>query len=253
MDAADKKDKEKWYPGKYLSKANKRRSVEVARSNSEDATTDESIQRPGSAITKKDDINNIRMDDTPNSYIRSGMETIGSVKVHVVDIKYLRISSAKLSIQLDRVSSQYVVDNSNKSFERTFDIHEISSDVRVIVVGKGDGGELVCGVVVIPLPTLLNFVGKPINPKEHWRQFYPISVNRISDGKSFKFSSGYVDLPGYALNRSKDPLGFVCIRVEVTLTGSLLQTYFSKGSIGWRKLMNCGSLPEMVSSPSVLF
>jgi hypothetical protein len=177
----------------------------------------------------------------------TGEDSVGSIKVSLVDIKYLRISSAKLSIQLDRVSSQYAVDASSKGFERSFELHDISSDIRISVIGKGDGGELVCGVVIIPIVTLLNFTGKPVPAKEQWRQLFPVCVSRISDNKPFKFTAGYSDFPGYALNRSKDPLGYVCVKVDLTLAGSMASTYLAKGGTGWKKVLACVPWADAVS------
>lgn len=165
------------------------------------------------------------------------LDTIGTLKVNVMDIKYLRMSSAKLTIQLDRVSSQYAVDATNKSLERSFDVHEIASDIKITILGRGDTGELVCGVVVIPVTSLLNFSGKPIPPKEQWRQLYPVCVSRVSDVRPFKFSAGYSDLHGYALNRCKDPLGYLNVKIEFTLACSIFGVYFARGSLGWKRTL----------------
>lgn len=249
MDSGAKdKEKERWYPGKYLGRQSKRRSVEVARNPSDDS---EPLRPNGAAVQMAPEIMDsadaVGFDNQYNP-TQSGLDTVGSVRVQVTDIKYLRMTAAKVMIQLDRVSSQYAVDSSNRSFERSFDLHDIAADVRITVTGKGDSGDLVCGVTIIPVATLLTFVGKPAPAKEQWRLLYPISVSRTPDAKPLKFSCGYTDLPGYALNRAKDPLGFVCIKVDLTLSGSLFDTYLARGSTGWKRALASAPWIDTVSA-----
>jgi len=251
------KEKERWYPGKYLSKNNRRRSVEVSRSGSIEEHPEHSRRAFNSSPTQE------QIEKIPDLYVcdknenksgnisTSDLDTIGTLKVHVVDIKYLRMSSAKLTIQLDRVSSQYSVDASSKSFDRCFDLHEIASDIKITILGRGDSGELVCGVVVIPVTSLLSFSGKPVPPKEQWRQLYPVCVSRVSDVRPYKFSAGYADLHGYALNRSKDPLGYVCIKADLTLACSMIGAYFAKGGWGWKKTLASAPWVEIQEQSSV--
>jgi hypothetical protein len=238
--------KEKWYPGKYIGRNSKRRSVEFSKSGDEPEQ-----QRRQSSLAVAVDVpeslqDSFTADASPDLFTLD-QERIGTLQVSVVDIKYLRINSAKLTIQLDRALSQYAVDNTSKCFERSFELAEITSDIRIIVSGKGDNGDLVCGLVVIPVASLLTFAGKPAASKEQWRQLYPVSFNRASDTKPFKFTAGYADLPGYCLNRSKDPLGFLCVKVDLALTGTLLSTYFARGSTGWKKVLACAPWADNVS------
>jgi hypothetical protein len=250
MEAANK-DKDRWYPGKYL-KSNRRRSAEVSRGSVDEGESTSRKSMGGALLNpvtdSKEQTQETFSGEVHFNPVSSGIDSVGSVKVSLVDIKYLRISSAKLSIQLDRVSSQYAIDGSNKSFERSFELHEIASDIRISVIGKGDGGELVCGVVVIPIVTLLNFTGKPAPAKEQWRQLFPVCVSRISDNKPFKFTAGYSDFPGYGLNRGKDPLGYVCVKVDLALAGSMVSTYLAKGGTGWKKVLACVPWADTVSS-----
>lgn len=242
------KEKEKWYPGKYLARhSSKRRSGEVPSRISSDnsdqrKTTSSVFPMENQEFVQEPVVGEVHLGSSP-----IGINSIGSVKVGVVDLKYLRINSAKLTIQLDRALSQYAIDSSAKYFERIFELFEISTDVRIMVTGKGDNGELVCGVAVIPVASLLTFTGKPAPAKEQWRLLYPICVSRIADSKSFKFTAGYSDLAGYALNRCKDPLGFICVKVDLALTGNILSTYLAKGSIGWRKALTSAPWVDCVS------
>lgn len=238
---SDKKEKEKWFPGKYLAK-HRRRSVEttsVPRSGSDDGG--EVLRRgivsaPNSFKDSTVEMNNRDID----SFVLSNFDPIGSLKVKVVEVKYLRLNSAKLTIQVDRVLSQHSLDGPNKSFERGFDLTEVASDIKIMIHGRSDNGEILCGVILIPVTSLLNFSGKPNSPKEQWRQLFPICPSRISDGKSLKFISGYSDLPGYALNR-REPLGFVCVRVDLELFEHPLSAYLVKGNYSWKRL--AASLP----------
>lgn len=245
---ADKKEKDKWYPGKYLAK-NRRRSVEAtsARTASEDGESSRKGVVSSGQGDAKDlnsvDINHIEFERNSTS----NAEPVGALKVSVVEVKYLRLNSAKLTIQLDRVASQFSLDGPNKSFERDFDLTDVVSDIRITIHGRTDNGELLCGIILIPVTSLLNFSGKPNNPKEQWRQLFPICPSRLADGKPYKFMSGYSDLPGYALNR-REPLGFVCVKVDLELFVPPLSMYFMKGNYSWKRLAS--SLPwlDIVSS-----
>lgn len=169
---------------------------------------------------------------------------MGSLKVQILELKYLRLSSAKLSIQLDKIVCQHSVDGF-KGVERNFDLYDITSDIKISVMGKADNGELLCGIVVIPVTSLLSFSGKPVNPKEQWRQLYPVCISRMTDGKVFKFSPGYTDLPGYALNR-KDAIGFVSIKVDLDLYDHPLYVYLSKGNNSWKRRLSSFSWFDQV-------
>lgn len=233
------KEKERWYPGKYLGRnSSRRRSVESIKIGDSEFTDSQrkSTAYTTSPVAAADNRQNNLSAEANIEEHPEFRDKIGSLQVSVLDIKYLRINSAKLSIQLDKSLSQYAVDNSSKSFERHFDLYEITSDIRVHISGKGDNGELVCGVTIIPLASLLTFTGKPVASKEQWRLLYPVPVHRTAD-LPFKFTAGYADLPGYGLNRSRDPLGFICVKVDLTLAGSMLETYFAKGKTGWRKAL----------------
>lgn len=241
----NKKEKDGWYPGKYMTKANRRRSVEPVQ-GSNDETNAQVIRKSGPRISSESTgsiHDNIFDVTTPVPPLQQA-EVLGLLKVQVLDIKYLRLSSAKLSIQLGRATSQYAVEGT-KVVERNFDLYDVASDIKISVVGKADTGELLCGVVIIPVTSLLSFSGKPIAPKEQFRQFYPVCISRLTDGKPFKFSSGYSDLPGYALNR-KEPLGFVNVKVELALHDHPLKVYLSKGYSSWKRQLSVFSWFDQV-------
>ena len=249
---ANKKEKEGWYPGKYMSRASKRRSVESASSSSiptfneetENFTTGLQKSSPNVSKDGRDVVLESIVDSSVSGVGGTNLESVGSLKVQVLDLKYLRLTSAKLSVQLDKSASQYSVDGF-KGIERSFDLCDITSDIKVSVVGKADNGELLCGMVVIPVTSLLSFSGKPNPSKEQWRQFYPICISRMTDGKAFKFSPGYAELPGYALNR-KDPIGFVSIKVDLLLHDHPLYVYISKGNNSWKRMLTTFSFFEQV-------
>lgn len=247
-----KKEKEGWYPGKYMGKANRRRSVESAVPVPSDETDPLTTRKSGARVSTestgslKDNFTPVASAGPPLQHA----DIVGSVKVQVLDVKYLRLSSAKLSIQFGRVVSQYAVEGT-KVIERNFDLHDISSDIKISVVGKADTGELLCGIVIIPVTSLLSFSGKPSVPKEQFRQFYPVCISRMTDGKAFKFSSGYADLPGYALNR-KEPLGFVSVKVELELHEHPFKVYLSKGSSSWKRQLSTFSWFDQVGIVSHL-
>ena len=242
----NKKEKEGWYPGKYMGKTNRRRSVEPVQVSNEEA--DPSAIRklgPRVSIESTGSIQDSSFPVTSSAAPLQETEILGSLKVQVLDIKYLRLSSAKLSIQFGRVVSQYAVEGT-KVIERNFDLHDVSADIKISVVGKADNGELLCGIVIIPVTSLLGFSGKPNAPKEQFRQFYPVCISRMTDGKAFKFSPGYSDLPGYALNR-KEPLGFVSVKVDLALHDHPFKVYLSKSSSSsWKRQLSVFSWFDQV-------
>lgn len=243
----NKKEKEGWYPGKYMSRAGKRRSVDsvsISVEETESVNARPLKSSPNVLKEGRDAVHDSIVDlSVSGPGVISG-ETMGTLKVQVVDLKYLRLSSAKLSVQLDKAVSQYFVEGF-KGVERCFDLYDVTSDIKVSVVGKADNGELLCGMVVIPITSLLSFSGKPNPPKELWRQFYPICISRMTDGKAFKFSPGYSELPGYALNR-RDPIGFVSIKVELLLHDHPLYVYMSKGGSSWKRQLSACVFFEQV-------
>lgn len=246
MDAT-KKEKDGWYPGKYM-RGNRRRSVESVQTAVDDQHETSTARKSGSHYSA--DVRELSQDTVPDfvghTSVLTNAEIMGSLKVQVLEIKYLRLSSAKLSIQLDKVVSQFAVEGT-KGIERNFDLYDITSDIKVSVVGRADSGELLCGIIVIPVTSLLGFGGKPNASKEQWRQFFPVCLSRIADGKAFKFSSGYSDLPGYALNR-KDALGFVNVKVELVLHDHPLHVYLSKGNNSWKRQLSNISWSDQVLS-----
>jgi hypothetical protein len=243
----NKKEKEGWYPGKYMQRASKRRSVETNQSISIDEHDTSTARKvnPNISADGKDSSENYVPNLNLSSTHLTSAEIMGALRIQVLDIKYLRLSSAKLSIQVDKAVSQYVTEGS-KLIDRNFDLYDVTSDIKVSVVGRSDAGELLCGIVVIPVTSLLGFTGKPNPPKDQWRQFFPVCLGRISDGRAFKFSSGYSDLPGYALNR-KEALGFINLKVELTLHDHPFHVYMSKGSTSWKRQLSGFSWFDMVS------
>lgn len=252
----NKKEKEGWYPGKYMAKANRRRCVEgssqVSTGMCSDETDPTAVRKLVSRVSTESpgSIHDNFFSAAASVQPLQQAEIVGSLKVQVLEVKYLRLSSAKLSIQSGRTVSQYAVEGA-KVIEREFDLHDIATDIKISVVGKADTGELLCGVVVIPVTSLLGFSGKPTTPKEQFRQFYPVCVSRLNDGKAFKFSSGYADLPGYALNR-KEPLGFVLVKVELTLHDHPFKAYLAKGCSSWKRQFSVFSLFDQVHSCLIL-
>jgi hypothetical protein len=235
------KAKEKWFPGKYLAKARGKKG-EGGGSSADDVDDrrPQSLARTGSFTTGREPDPmaegtraELYMDTSP-----SDAKVIGRLTLNIAEIKYLRMNGAKMTVQLDQCRASYYLDGSTKSFERVFDLVDIVSDVLITISGKNDNGEQVTGIVVIPVSSLLGFSGSIAAPKEQWRQLYPISVHRIKEKKPFKFVSGFVDLPGFAMSRTKEPLGFICTTISLELLGgspsSAIAHYCSKGSINWK-------------------
>ncbi|KAJ1419207.1 hypothetical protein B484DRAFT_453459 [Ochromonadaceae sp. CCMP2298] len=157
---------------------------------------------------------------------------VGKLRLRITAVKYLRIANPKLSLQLDGSFLQRGIEPTFQEFEKTFDVLDIASDLSISVTGR-EGGKAACGVIVIAMPTLLTFAGASKPPKEQWMMLLPVAPARWAETingtgaakKAFKFVSGYADLPGYALTRSKVPLGFLRVVAELTLSQPAMQVY----------------------------
>lgn len=246
------KRKTRWYPGKYLGRP-------PPRTKGEDVET----TRLSSVEDLSDNFNVNETDDdlaqSCSNLAESSSNTedlIGTIIVTVVDVKYLRINTSKLYLELDDFSVPLhlpilqpgiISSQSPNPSVITLPLKELVIDLKIFVTGKMEDGELVTGVVVLPVTNLLNFWGKPLPPKELWMQFYPIGQHRLADRTSFKFESGYQDLNGYAMNRRKDPLGFICLQCELNIGKTAFKHYIMKGKYGWAE----GSMQLLVRDQNV--
>ena len=238
------KRKTRWYPGKYLGRAPpqiKGEERETTRLSSVENLCDVNFNvNPKVLGDEDDDLAQSNSKIAGSSPITEDL--IGTISVTVVDVKFLRINTSKLYLELDDFSvplhlpilQQGIVPSRLPTPSvTTLSLKELVIDLKIFVTGKTEDGEAVTGVVVLPVTNLLNFWGKPLPPKELWMQFYPLGQHRFADRASFKFESGYQDLNGYAMNRRKDPLGFICLQCELNIGQSALKHYIMRGRYGW--------------------
>jgi len=259
MDKEKDKEKEKdskgWYPGKYVGKAvaNRRRSMESTGGGGGTQSAAEDSKLPTGSLSNRfsySGINPLLENATP----------VGSITVSIKEIRYLRFEEPTLTMNLDRGTFQHSINDDNKTFEAKFDLLDVVSDLKISVVGKlnggGKGGTVSCGVIIIPIPSLLSFTGIPKAPKPQWRMLLPVPIDEWSrpfaggsDG-GFKFASGYADLPGYALNRAKIGLGFLSVQVEVDLFAPAFQLYTMKSLVSSWKASRILNILDLVEAPS---
>jgi hypothetical protein len=246
--------KEKWFPGKYMIQAVKGRRADNAAGDSGSTRPTEIVPESSAAGSNlKGDRSGAGEHSTSRAGLKewavtpAGAVVVGQLRLRILAVKYLRISNPKLSLQLDGTFLQRGLEPSFHAFEKTFDVLDIASDLSISVTGRAETGKAsVCGVIMISLPNLLAFSGAPKAAKEQWMMLLPVPAGRWAESshasptqhKPFKFASGYADLPGYALTRSKVPLGFLRVKVELTLSQHALKVYTLRslraGAPAWR-------------------
>lgn len=240
------KRKSRWYPGKYLGRSLpqiKGEERETTRMSSEENLCDINFNvNPKMLGDEDDDLAQSHSKLYESSSINEDL--IGTITVTMVDVKFLRINTSKLYLELDDFSAPLHLPILQPGIVQsrlpnpsviTLSLKELVIDLKIFVAGKTEDGEAVTGVVVLPVTNLLNFWGKPLPPKELWMQFYPVGQHRLADRACFKFESGYQDLNGYAMNRRKDPLGFICLQCELNIGQSALKHYIMRSKNGWAK------------------
>lgn len=262
--AEEDKKKEKWYPGKYMSRAMSTSNPGAGGRKSDlDHTDRPSYPRAnsvssGSASTSNNQsyatheyepypINhdNVEVIVTPEgpdiagsaAAIQSGKESsirppaIARAKFKMLDMKYLTIQSPKVSIELDGIASVFQHTDTAVTIEREFDLLDVTSDLKIEFRGLHiNGGNPVFGIVIIPVVSCLSFAGAPVAAIPSWREIYPYyeKLRLLDSPKIARFRSGFADVPGSAMNKPVESLGFIKCSLEIIpLSGkSGLPLYF---------------------------
>ena len=216
--SGQKEEKERWYPGQYLKKAvNRRRTV----ANEDEKKHDHLPSR--SSLCTENELTQQGATQSTAGYVDAEFQ-IGTLKLKIVDFRYL-VEPASATLSVGRVlhRKEYVTNMMPSAIEFSFPLQEITDDVVIKVTGKNDNSAL-CGISVISIVTLLGNQGQFSVPE--WRQLFPLQARKLCHER-FKFSSGYSDINGYAMDRPKDFLGFICTSAVLKLKVPLYKAYLA--------------------------
>jgi hypothetical protein len=121
-----------------------------------------------------------------------------------------------------------------------FPIGNISADVTIRLIEEYTVGNThdVMGVVVLPITRYMGVMA-PTPPKIEWLQFFPYREVLATSGHdaddqeeestagptTITMRSGDAYLPGSAMNKCKQSLGFICVEIEVFLVEPAYKLY----------------------------
>lgn len=98
---------------------------------------------------------------------------IARAKFKMLEMRYLTIQAPKVSIELDGVASVFQHTDANVMIEREFDLLDVTSDLKIEFRGLHINGNPVFGIVIIPVVSCLSFAGAPLPGNPQWREIYP--------------------------------------------------------------------------------
>ncbi len=274
--AEDDKKKEKWFPGKYMTRAMSTNNPTGGRRTTTTSEENSAFERSNSSRFNNNSIgssngsssnnysyathdyepypinhDNVEVIVTPEGPDIAGSSTqspnllvpkeistrppaIARLRFKLVDMKYLTIQAPKISIELDGVASVFQHTEAAVIIEREFDLLDVTSDLKIEFRGLHMNGTPVFGIVIVPIVSCLSFAGAPLPGNPQWREIYPYyeKLRLLDSPKIARFRSGFSEVPGSAMNKPVESLGFLSCALEVIpLSGkSGLPLYFAPGA-----------------------
>lgn len=235
-----------WFPGKYASKAIRRAS---ATSSSHDAAAavaatsaaQSSAQRPKSEGLRRRSV--LTTPVTPTS--ASGLEKmsvptprptshrafgdartpIGNCHFQIFGLKYPTPTRPIVRVELDGDIRNY--EDLTEFFEENFTIYDVSSQVVITLIESYSvGGPEVVGQIVLPLSAYLG-MSKPLPAIREHRMFFPLRGERSWDQMGV-FRGGFETLPGSAMTKPRQALGFIDMKMEISLVEGKMSSFYTR-------------------------
>lgn len=238
---------EKWFPGKYLSKATKKKST----SSQDDHVIDDHRVILSGTPRERDARENIPA-GMGNYSTRGELEIIGAVEVCVLEVKYSRVLRPAAHIQVGPERQPFEI--SNESQCRIFSVYEIDTDINIII-RSSDADEkrgASTYAVVIPICSLLDTFGnvKKGSSQPQWRQLLLTSPNHRTSSGEVKFTAAYAE--GCGMIREKYAAGFIRFAVKLKLNKNCYWLYLYPRALQYQGA-NSHPLSKVITLVSAFF
>lgn len=248
-----------WYPGKFLKerRASKAKADSKA-SSSFDGTSVRPVSEDGS-----ESAHGATAMAVPRRRVYGPEKSVGQVTVKLLDMRFVSATKPVLEVtrttllccELTYRQFSSIIFPNQVSFDNQCDIHSflpdqyepkeiifpignVSADINIRLIEEYSvgGGPDIRGVVVLPLTRYFGAT-LPTPPKPEWLQFFPYnevqavsaedsdSTSDIGRPATVTLRSGDASLPGSAMNKNKQSIGFVCVQVEVFLIEPAYKLY----------------------------
>lgn len=224
MSETKAKEKEGWYPGKFVgrrrSEAPKKDKVEESHIKSDLSFSEADVKRSMSVSESSAS----RSSSMPIAG-KPPVKTVGNVIIKILGVKYMSATRPSFEVWLGSQVETFQFmglegdGSSTEEFEGFFSLGDLTSDIVVLVKeeysvgGKSKEGGNFVGRVVIPISSYLTLKGRSA-PKKEWMAVYPIGNPK---NPMEEFEAGLNELPASGLAKSKQSLGFLCVQIELLL------------------------------------